>query len=120
MDGLVTALVDAAKKDLADAVEAGRLTEAQQTEILAGLEERITDLVNNGGPAPRQAPAGPAGRLRSGTTARTGSLGRHERLLRARSTPRPSRVREARRRSPRGGGPHPRAGGHTGPIGAVP
>jgi hypothetical protein len=50
VDGLVAALMDAAKKDVADAVAAGRLTEAQQAEILDGLEERITDLVNNGGP----------------------------------------------------------------------
>jgi len=64
VDGLVTALVDAAKTDLADAVEAGRLTEAQQTEILAGLEERITTLVNEGfrgGHGPGGFPGGPGG-----------------------------------------------------------
>ncbi len=64
VDGLVAALVDAAKTDLADAVEAGRLTEAQQTEILAGLEERITTLVNEGfrgghGPGGPGGPGGP-------------------------------------------------------------
>lgn len=46
VDGLVDALVAAAKSDLDAAVKAGRLTEAQRTSILSGLEERITDLVN--------------------------------------------------------------------------
>ena len=59
VDGLVAALVDAAKKDVADAVEAGRLTEDQQAEILDGLEERITDLVNNGGPRGGRFHGGP-------------------------------------------------------------
>jgi hypothetical protein len=63
VDGLVAALVTAAKKDVADAVEAGRLTEAQQTEILADLEQRITDLVNStgrsGGPPGGGFPGGP-------------------------------------------------------------
>jgi hypothetical protein len=45
-DGLEQALLDAAKADLAQAVEDGRITEAQQQEILADLPERIDDLVN--------------------------------------------------------------------------
>ena len=46
VDGLKDALVAAAKTDLADAVEDGRLTAAQQAEILADLPDRIDDLVN--------------------------------------------------------------------------
>ncbi len=64
VDGLVAALVESAKADLADAVEAGRLTEAQQAEILDGLEERITTLVNEGfrgGHGPGGFPGGPGG-----------------------------------------------------------
>lgn len=56
VDGLVTALVDAAKSDLAAAVKAGRLTDAQRDSIVSGLEERITGLVNGERPEP------PAGR----------------------------------------------------------
>lgn len=53
VDGLVDALVAAAKKDLDSAVAAGRLTKAQETEMLNGLRDRITSLVNSthpGGP----------------------------------------------------------------------
>ncbi len=46
VDGLVTALVDAAKKHLDDAVAAGRLTQAQEQTILSNLKQHITDLVN--------------------------------------------------------------------------
>jgi hypothetical protein len=46
VDGLVDALVAAAKADLDKKVEAGSLTEAQRTSILADLETRIKDLVN--------------------------------------------------------------------------
>jgi hypothetical protein len=59
VDGLKAALVAGAKADLAQAVKDGRLTEAQQTEILAGLSDRIDDLVNGElglhhvGPGPR-------------------------------------------------------------------
>ncbi len=60
VDGLVKALVDSAKADLADAVEAGRLTKAQQAEILDGLEERITTLVNEGFQG-GHGPGGPGG-----------------------------------------------------------
>ena len=46
VDGLKAALVASAKADLAQAVKDGRLTEAQQTEILADLSNRIDGLVN--------------------------------------------------------------------------
>jgi polyhydroxyalkanoate synthesis regulator phasin len=46
VDGLVQALVDAAKKKLDAAVKAGRLTQAQATSILADLRSRVTNLVN--------------------------------------------------------------------------
>jgi AraC-like DNA-binding protein len=46
VDGLVGALVAQAEADLDEAVKAGRLTEAEKKEMLAGLEKRITDLVN--------------------------------------------------------------------------
>jgi hypothetical protein len=55
VDGLVDALVNAAEKKLDAAVEAGRLTEAEKREMLAGLRERITDLVNGRFP-PRLEP----------------------------------------------------------------
>lgn len=69
--GLVDALVAAAKADLDEKVEAGRLTEAQRTSILADLESRVEDLVNGearfgfrhgrrggfAGPPPTEAPA---------------------------------------------------------------
>ena len=46
VDGLVAAMVAAAKADLAEAVEDGRLTDAQRDEIVASLEQRIMDKVN--------------------------------------------------------------------------
>jgi hypothetical protein len=46
VDGLVDALVAEAEKKLDQAVEAGRLSEAEKREMLSGLRERITDLVN--------------------------------------------------------------------------
>ena len=63
--GLVDALVAAAKTDLAERVAAGRLTEAQRTQILGDIEERLTDVVDGefsfgfrghpGGPPPADA-----------------------------------------------------------------
>ena len=60
--GLVDALVAAAKADLDEKVEAGRLTAAQRTSILADLESRMQDVVagefsfgfrgHHGGPPP--------------------------------------------------------------------
>src|SRR5436309_9448233 len=46
VDGLIQALVDQATKKLDDAVAAGRLTKAQEQQILSGLKQRITDFVN--------------------------------------------------------------------------
>jgi hypothetical protein len=46
VDGLVSALVDSAKKRLDDAVTAGRLTRQQEDQILSDLKLRITDFVN--------------------------------------------------------------------------
>ena len=57
VDGLVAAIVAAEKKQLAAAVAAGRLTEAQQKEMLASLEERVTAMVN--GERPEGGPGGP-------------------------------------------------------------
>jgi hypothetical protein len=46
VDGLVQALVDAAKKRLDAAVSAGRLTKEHEDSILTELKQRITDFVN--------------------------------------------------------------------------
>jgi lipoate-protein ligase A len=46
VEGLIDALVEDANQKLEDDVEAGRLTEAEKTEMLSGLRRRITDLVN--------------------------------------------------------------------------
>ena len=46
LDGLVSALVAAAKEGLDGAVAAGRLTQAQADEMLDGLRDRIAGLVN--------------------------------------------------------------------------
>jgi len=51
-DGLVDALAKQAEQKLDQAVKNGRLTEAEKTEMLAGLKKRITDLVNGRFPAP--------------------------------------------------------------------
>lgn len=62
VDGLEQALVDAAKKDIAAAVDDGRLTQAQADEIIADLPDRIDDLVN--GTLPPRGPGhgfGPGG-----------------------------------------------------------
>ena len=49
VDGLVSALLASAKQKLDRAVAAGRLTKAQETEMLNGLKERVTNLVNSRG-----------------------------------------------------------------------
>jgi hypothetical protein len=59
VDGLVAAIMAAEKKQLVAAVAAGRLTEAQQTEMLANLEERVTAMVN--GERPEGMPGGHGG-----------------------------------------------------------
>jgi hypothetical protein len=48
--GLIDALVADAKKHLDAAVAAGRLTQAQENEMLSGLRDRITNRVNSGAP----------------------------------------------------------------------
>jgi hypothetical protein len=50
-DGLITALVAHEKQELADAVTAGRLTQAQADAIAPTLTQRFTDLVNGVRPA---------------------------------------------------------------------
>jgi hypothetical protein len=47
VDGLIDALVADAEERLDQAVEDGRITQAQANEMKAGLQERITELVNN-------------------------------------------------------------------------
>ena len=49
VDGLINALVASAKQKLDQAVAAGRLTKAQESEMLNGLKDRITNLVNSTG-----------------------------------------------------------------------
>jgi len=46
IDGLVQAMVDAAKTKIAAAVAAGRLTQSQADSILSGLKSHVTDFVN--------------------------------------------------------------------------
>jgi hypothetical protein len=65
VDDLVAAMVADAKKHLAADVAAGRLSKAQQQDILSTLEQHITDLVNGKRPTP---PAG-AGLDRGGPPA---------------------------------------------------
>jgi hypothetical protein len=67
VDGLVTAIVAATTKRLDEAVTAGRITKAQRDEIVDGLKQRTTDIVNGafpamkgrGGPPPLRAVPGP-------------------------------------------------------------
>ena len=49
VDGLIAALVAAAKDKLDKAVSAGRLTKAQETEMLGLLKDRVTSIVNRMG-----------------------------------------------------------------------
>jgi hypothetical protein len=46
VDGLIDALLNQAQEKLDRAVEEGHLTEAEKREMLSGLRERITNLVN--------------------------------------------------------------------------
>jgi hypothetical protein len=58
VDGLVQALVDDAQKHLDEAVSQGRLTQAEERQVLDDLKQRITDFVN--GDFPRGfGPGGP-------------------------------------------------------------
>jgi hypothetical protein len=61
VDGLVDALVAPAEQKLAWAVEEGRLTEAEKTEMLSRLREHLTEVVN--GRPPRLFHPGP-GRMK--------------------------------------------------------
>jgi hypothetical protein len=54
VEGLIDALVNDAEQHLEDDVKAGRLTEAEKTEMLSGLRERITAIVNGRFPALRR------------------------------------------------------------------
>jgi hypothetical protein len=53
VSGLKTALTNAVKADLADAVKAGKLTDAQRDEALSRFEDRLDDLVAREGFGPR-------------------------------------------------------------------
>src|SRR5919109_5037707 len=55
VNGLVDALLAEAKEHIAEAVENGRLTEAEADDLVAGLKERLTNLVT--GRLPRLEPA---------------------------------------------------------------
>lgn len=46
VDGLIDAMVDEASKKLDEVVESGKMTVAEKAEMLEGMRERITDLVN--------------------------------------------------------------------------
>lgn len=52
VDGLKSAIVDGAKKDLDQAVKSGFLTEAQAKEALSELQSHIDDIVNGKFPGP--------------------------------------------------------------------
>jgi AraC-like DNA-binding protein len=56
VSGLVDALVAQAQQRLDAAVAAGRLTKAQETDMLNGLRDRITNLVNSRPPAGEPGP----------------------------------------------------------------
>jgi hypothetical protein len=51
VDALVSAIVAATTKRLDEAVAAGRITKAQRDEIVAGLKQRTTEIVNGDFPA---------------------------------------------------------------------
>ncbi|MGZ8695677.1 MAG: hypothetical protein ACXWYS_09585 [Gaiellaceae bacterium] len=62
VSGLVDAMVADAKEHIAAEVAAGRMTKAQQTQILSDLEQHITDRVNGQMPdGPHRGPGGPGG-----------------------------------------------------------
>ena len=46
VDGLVDALLTESKEHIAEAVKDGRLTQAEADDLIAGLKERLTNLVN--------------------------------------------------------------------------
>ena len=53
VDGLVSAIVAATTKRIDAAVAAGRITKEQRDEIVAGLKQRTTEIVNGDFPALR-------------------------------------------------------------------
>ena len=53
VSGLKTALTNAVEADLADAVKAGKLTDAQRDEALSRFEDRVDELVTREGFGPR-------------------------------------------------------------------
>ena len=53
VEGLVQTMADAEKAELDKAVQSGKLTAAQEKQILTNLEQRLTDMVNGTGPGPR-------------------------------------------------------------------
>ena len=64
VDGLEQALLKSATEKLAQAVEDGRITDAQRDELLEHLESNIEDMVNR---APGERPAfGPGHRFGAG------------------------------------------------------
>jgi hypothetical protein len=56
VDGLKAAIYAASKADLDKAVAAGRITSAQETEMLAGLQAHLDEIVNSTGPPPGAGP----------------------------------------------------------------
>jgi hypothetical protein len=54
--GLEQAIYNAAKSDLDKAVAAGRITSAQETRMLSGLQSHLDDMVNSTGPLPLGPP----------------------------------------------------------------
>ena len=56
VSGLKQAIYDAAKADFDRAVSAGRMTTAQETAMLAGLQSHLDDIVNSTGPPPLGPP----------------------------------------------------------------
>lgn len=74
--GTVTkALVDAEKQEIADAVTAGRLTQAQADQLLANVEQHATDIVNGTVPRPMDG-MGPGADCSGGTGPGPMGLGR--------------------------------------------
>ncbi len=68
-DGLIDALVDAAKKHIAADVSRGRVTQSQADGILSGLKQHITARVNSMGPPGRpHGRGGPHGGLDAAAT----------------------------------------------------
>ena len=76
-DGLIDALVDAAKKNIAADVSSGRLTQSQADGILSTLKPHISARVNSTGP-----PGGPHGGPHGGIDAAATYLGLSENALR--------------------------------------